>query len=187
MRKYVTTLLENTDLTISVRTSISFSTSPMSQSFKTIEKLYCCLGLNVPVIITKNGKSFYIKPSRLVVSILPYHGISAHRMFRDTLIALLLCHDYIKTMPSVRSRIILTASVRSFIKIRKKKYTRMPIATLFSKVAKCSANLCLCTLGGRLSVCFIPRFEDFVIMMMTRYFTLIQSYVKQGVSITLPR
>ncbi len=185
MKKSVITLLESMDPTICARTSILFSTSLMSKSFRTTEKLYCSLGLNEYVVITKNEKSFAIRPSRLVLSILPYHGISVHRMLRDTLTALLLCHDYIQIMPCVRSRIILTASVKNFIKIRKRRYMKMPLHTLFIKVVKCSENLCSCILGGRLSVCFIPKLDDFVISIMTRYFMLIRSYEKQGISIRL--
>ena len=111
MIKYRTIWSANTDPYISVHISTSYSTSIQKQSYKTLHK-------------------FYVRLGRLVVSISPSQEVSVQRTLRNTLIAIILCHEYIKTVPFVRSAYIRKSSLKAFINLKKRRYMRMKISDL---------------------------------------------------------
>ena len=162
-QKLNTFWLANTDPYISVHTSMCYTTSMTNASWRYLVK-------------------FYLRVGRLVVSITPCQGISAHRTLRNTLTAVCLCHDYLATMPCVRSRIILKASVKSFISLRKKRYMRLPLNHLMLLAVKCLVRTSLPMLGGRLSLYSSRNVEDLTIQTITNVLTLISSYEPLAVS-----
>ena len=140
MIKYRTIWSANTDPYISVHISTSYSTSIQKQSYKTLHK-------------------FYVRLGRLVVSISPSQEVSAQRTLRNTLIAIILCHEYIKTVPFVRSAYIRKSSLKAFINLKKRRYMRMKISDLLILCVRSVALSRLLMLGGRLSLLSFPSVE----------------------------
>ena len=157
MTKFRTILSVNTDPFISVRISTSFSTSIQKPSYKTFQK-------------------FYIRLGRLVVSITPSREVSAQRTLRNTLIAVILSHEYIKTVPFVRSAYIRKNSLNVFIKIRKRKYMKMKLSALLILCAQSALLSRTLLRGGRLSLPSFRSVEDSVYFLFPNLLSLIQSY-----------
>lgn len=157
MKKYRTILSVNTDPYISVRISTFFSTSIQNSSYKILEK-------------------YYIRLGRLVLSITPNREVSAQRTLRNTLIAVILCHEYIKTVPFVHSAYIRKSSLNAFIKLKKRKYMKMRISDLLILCVQSVALSRLLMLGGRLSLPSFRSVEDSTFYLLPNLLTVIRSY-----------
>lgn len=157
MTKLHTILSVNTDPYISVRISMSYFFSTLKPSFRILQKSYVRLG-------------------RLVVSITPSPEVNALRMFRNTLIAVILCHEYIRTVPFVRSAYIRKNSLKGFIKIRKRRYMKLKTSDLLILCVKSVALSRLLMHGGRLSLPSFRSVEDTTFYLLPHLLTLIRSY-----------
>ena len=160
MTKLHTILSVNTDPYISVRISTSYFTSIQKPSYKTSVKSYVRLG-------------------RLVVSITHNREVTVQRTLRNTLIAVILSHEYIKTVPFVRSAYIRKNSLNAFIKIKKRRYMKMKISDLLILCAQSALLSQTLMLGGRLSVPSFQSVEDSTRYLFPNLLSLIYSYNTQ--------
>ena len=157
MTKLRTILSVNTDPYISVRISTSYFISIQKPSYKTLVKSYVRLG-------------------RLVVSITHNQEVNDQTTLRNTLIAVILSHEYIKTVPFVPSAYIRKNSLNAFIKIRKRRYMKMKISDLLILSAQSAILSQTLMLGGRLSVPSFQSVEDSTRFLFPNLLSLIYSY-----------
>ena len=159
MKKYLTTLSANMVQSTSVRISMCYYSSTRTQSSKTLETCYLRVG-------------------NLVLSISHFQGSSVHLMLRRTLISVLLFLDYLQTPLRSRSRYILRTSLFAFSRIRKRKYMKMSLPTLFNNFAVRFSTKTDLLPGGRLSICFSPNVGIMLLRILIAYCTLIRCYLE---------
>ena len=184
MKKYATTLLASMDPFIFGHIGICYYSSTRKKHSRIIESVYLSAGVNAKRYITRGKKGTFINPARLVVSMPLCREASAAHTLRAMLTAVCLSHDFIRTVPSVRSRLILNSSVKAFISVRKKRYMRMALPILMRLSVKCLAKMQMCTLGGRLSLPSTLKLPDLVKCLITRYLMLINHIQEQNLSIS---
>ena len=159
-RKCVTLLSENTDPSISDRIIISYYTSTLRPSYKHVQRLY-------------------FRHGDLVVSIVNSPKVNVLRMLRVTLIALCLYPKFLRYLPHVGSAYILKNWVKVFCKVNEKKYTRLPLRSLF-KEASCSMELIRNSVcGGRVTVISTPNVKDSLINLHVIFLTLTESMLRR--------
>lgn len=157
MKKYVTTLFQSTDLKPSGRITISYFSS----------------------MTPKRLRSFYVvyvRVGRMVVSSQVSREASVLHTLRVMLTALCLFPDYLRTVPAVRSRVIAGFSLSAFIKVRERKYMRMPLNLLCRNAVQSAAVLSNSVPGGHLRLISSRNVKTSIASLMTSYVTLIQYY-----------
>ena len=83
--------------------------------------------------------------------------------FRATLLALCLYPKFLKCVPSVRSRFILSSSVSAFLKVNERKYTKRPLGTLCIGALSTMVLLRSMFYGGRLTLSSSQNVKDILI------------------------
>ena len=154
-KKYVTTVYRNTDPARSVRIIISYSFVSLNPRYRLCSKIYLRLG-------------------DMVVSIPVSRQVSLIHTLRVMLTALSLYPHFLRYLPSVRSRIILTFWVKNFVNFRQRKYTRMSLMSLLSEASSSVIKLWNIRHPVRLSLTTSPNVSDLLISLHVSFVSLIQ-------------
>ena len=121
-------------------------------------------------------KKLYLRFGNSVMSIRHSLQSPMHRMFRDTLIALLICHKFCYTSVSVRSPFFQNTRLSALCAITQKKLRKYSFVQLLTMLYLNMNNqpLQMFRYGSRINVSYTPRFRDLTVSLILTELTYIE-------------
>ena len=121
-------------------------------------------------------KKLYLRFGNSVMSIRHSSRSPMHRMFRDTLIALLICHKFCYTNVSVRSPFFQNTRLSALCAIHLKKLRKYSFVRLLTMLYSSMSNqpLQMFRYGSRINVYYTPRFRDLTVSLILTELTYIE-------------
>ena len=159
MKKLHTIWSENTELNPYVRTSISLS-------FLTNYKHY------------RHCDTIYLRFGKMVVQISKSQQVPLHLMLRRMFLIILCFQRYINLSSSVLVQSTPYFSVSALWKVINKQYSRLPLYQLFHIVSVQMERQKLVYLPIRLSIPYIQKPSDLVLLLTAYFFNAIRSIKK---------
>jgi hypothetical protein len=95
------------------------------------------------------------------------------------LTVLALYPKFLRSAPRVRSRVILAFWVSQFCKKNEKKYTKLPLTSLYEEALKGMEVLLNLTSGGRVTMPFTQSVKDMLVSLHVNVFTAIEPILQQ--------
>ena len=170
MKKFTHTVLESMDLQLLGRISMCYSSSIRPDYSHFLGK-------------------FYIRLGSLVLSISQASNPQEKPldMLRNTLIALLISHDYLRSKRLSLFRCTPNSLLRRIIRRKVKAYTKWTIARLFNRYLLLVINSNQYPVGGILRVSYSPKCDALVADLIVNYLSYIQSIKRVFPSLELEK
>ena len=107
-------------------------------------------------------KRLYVPVGRSVIRIRHSSQIPMHRMLRDTLTALIICHKFCYTEGFDRSPYLASARLSALSYITRKKLRKYSLSALLMLLSSIMNRqpLIMFLFGSRINVSYTPKFQD---------------------------